>query len=451
MESTIPNSTLKIEVSNKQILSIALPITLSILIPQINMLTNSIFLGQLGTEALGNAGITGVFYLIFAVAGHGLNNAMQSVFSRYAGSGDTSAFKTILSQGIRISLQFAMVCILFTWLIAPLILKPIAAATAYPQEISFLKIRILGLPFLYLFQMGNAFLVASLNSRYLMIGFICEALVNIILDYLLIKGRFGFPEMGFNGAAVASVIAEIVGMIIVYAVLIKTGLKKQYGLLKSYRFDKIFSKQILKVSLPLIGQYVISVTTWLVFFFLIEARNDHTAKAISNTIRNVFGITGVFTWAFAATANTMVSNLMGQQKEHKVLEAITKIMLWSISLCSVMVLLLNIFPDMFFRLFAQDEAFIKEGIPVIRMVSVGMIFMSAANIWLNGVTGTGKTKMNLLIEIIAITVYLIYTFIFMKVNYISLAMAWSNEIIYWSVVFIFAFSFLKSGRWKTKK
>ena len=41
-----------------------------------------------------------------------------------------------------------------------------------------------------------------------MIGFICEALVNILLDFLLIKGRYGFPALGFNGAAVASVIAD---------------------------------------------------------------------------------------------------------------------------------------------------------------------------------------------------------------------------------------------------
>ncbi|MBK7883931.1 MAG: MATE family efflux transporter [Chitinophagaceae bacterium] len=450
MASTIPNSNLKVEVSNKQILSIAFPITLAILVPQINMLTNNIFLGQLGTDALGNAGITGVFYLIFAVVGHGLNNAMQSVFSKYAGSGDTGTFKTILSQGIRLSVQFALVGILFTCLIAPLILQRVAAPSAYPQEISFLRIRILGLPFLYLFQMGNAFLVASLNSRYLMIGFICEALVNILLDYLLIKGRFGFPEMGFNGA-VASVAAEITGMLVVYFVLIKTGLKKQYSLLKNYKYDKFFNKAVLKISIPLVGQYVISVTTWLVFFFLIEGRNDPTAKAVSNTMRSVFGLAGVFVWAFAATTNTMVSNLMGQKREDRIIEVINKIMLWSIGLCSIMVVLLNIFPHVFFRLFAQDEAFITAGIPVIRVVSAGMIFMSIANIWLNGVTGTGKTKMNLLIEIIAIIVYLVYTYIFMKVNYISLAMAWSNELAYWAIIFLMSFIYLKSGRWKTRK
>ncbi len=449
MESTTVINDLKVKVNNRQILSIALPITLAIFIPQLNMLINSIFLGHLSDKALGNAGITGVFYLIFAVAGNGLNNALQTVFSKYAGSGESDLFKTILTQGIRICLQFALACILFTWLLAPFIMKAVADPAAYPQEMSFLKIRIIGLPFLFLFQMGNAFLVASLNSRYLMIGFIIEALVNILFDYLLIFGNWGFPQIGFNGAAVASVIAEFAGMIIVYLVIYQTGLRSKYQLLKNFKYHKKISKEIFTVAVPLVMQYIISITTWLIFFLLIESKGI-MAKSISNVMRNVFGLVGVFVWAFASTSNAMVSNLMGQKREDLVLEAIKKISYWSLGLCAFMCLLLNLFPELFFRLFGQDELFVQAAIPVVRVVSLGMLFMSIANIWLNGVTGTGKTKVNLLIEIVAITLYLIYTWIFMKVHYISLAMAWSNEFIYWTSIFTMAFLFLRSGRWKTK-
>ncbi|MEO7266210.1 MAG: MATE family efflux transporter [Ferruginibacter sp.] len=449
MDAAIAIKDLKVKVTNRQVLSIALPITLSILIPQVNMLTNAVFLGRLSTEALGNAGITGVFYLIFAVAGNGLNNALQTVFSRAAGSGQTHLFKTILAQGIRISLALAFICIGFTWFLAPYIMQHVADPSAYPAEMSFLKIRILGLPFLFLFQMGNAFLVASLNSRYLMIGFICEAGTNILFDYLLIFGKAGLPTMGFNGAAIASVIAEIVGMLVVLLVLIITRLKKEYHLLSSYSYDKTTSNQVLKVSAPLVLQYIISVTTWLIFFLLIERRGS-MAKAISNTMRNVYGIVGVFVWAFAATCNNMVSNLMGQQREDLVLPIIKKIMYWSLGLCLFMCILLNIFPTAFFNLFGQSDEFVREGIPVVRMVSLGLLFMSIANVWLNGVTGTGKTQVNLAIEIVAIILYLGYTWYFMKVNYISLAIAWSNEFIYWSSIFFISYFYLRSGKWKNK-
>lgn len=450
MESTGAIKNLKVEVTNKQVLSIALPITLAVLIPQINMLTNSIFLGDLSTEALGNAGITGVFYLIFAVAANGLNNALQAVFSRYAGSGDHDAFKIILAQGIRICLQFSIAGILITWFVAPLILEPISDARSYNLQIDFLKIRIFGLPFLFLFQMGNAFLVSTLNSRYLMIAFAFEAGINIILDFLLIKGRYGFPEMGFNGAAVASVIAEIAGCIVVIVVLYRSGLKKQYGLLKSFVYDKVITKKIVSISIPLVLQYVLSVTTWLVFFMLIESLHNDVYKAISNTMRNVFGIAGVFIWAFASTSNVMVSNLLGQQKEELVLSAINKNVKLCMILCIFICLIVNVFPGAFFSIFGQGEDFVQQGIPVLRVVSVDLLLMCLANIWLNGVTGTGKTKMNLFIELVAISLYLVYTWIVIKVHFVSLAFAWTNEFVYWGIIFTISYFYMKSGKWKTK-
>ncbi len=450
MESVTAVKGLRVDVNNRQILSIALPISLSILVPQINMLTNSIFLGRLSEEALGNAGITGVFYLIFAVAGNGMNNALQTVFSRSAGSNNPEHFKTILSQGIRISLVFAAICIAFTWGIAPYIMQQVADPAAYPEEMNFLRIRIFGLPFLYLFQMGNAFLVASLNSRLLIVGFMCEALVNIVLDYFLIFGNGGFPKLGFNGAAVASVAAEITGMFVVFAVIYATGLRKKYNLLRSFKYNRIVQQQILKVSVPLVAQYLISVTTWLVFFLLIESRGIE-AKAISNVMRNVFGISGVFVWAFAATTSVMVSNIIGQGKEHMVLPLVRRIMFWSLGLCLIMCGLLNLLPHLFFRLFGQSEAFVRAGVPVIRMVSLGLIFMSIANVWLNAVTGTGRTRINLGIELVAITLYMSYTWYFMKVNYISLPVAWSNEFAYWTGIVLMSVWYMRSGKWKGNK
>jgi Na+-driven multidrug efflux pump len=116
-----------------------------------------------------------------------------------------------------------------------------------------------------------------------------------------------------------------------------------------------------------------------------------------------------------------------------------------------MCILVNLFPVQFFALFGQDETFVAEAVPVLRMVTAGLMIMSIANIWLNGVTGTGKTKVNLAIEIISIVVYMIYTWYFIKVRYISLPMAWSNELVYWTVLFLLSFAFIKSGKWRTER
>ena len=152
-------------------------------------------------------------------------------------------------------------------------------------------------------------------------------------------------------------------------------------------------------------------------------------------------------WAFASTTNTMVSNLIGQGLENKVVKAINKIAWFSIGTTVVILIILNLYPGHFLGLFGQNEIFVKAAIPVLRVVSLGMIMMSIASIWLNAVTGTGKTKMNLVIEAAAIIVYLAYTFVLVKQLHLSLAIVWSNEMIYWLLIFLVSFWFITKGNW----
>ena len=166
----VVDTSLQVKLTNRQILKIALPITMALIIPNINFITNNIFLGGLGERELGNAGTTGVFYLIMMVCGNGLNTAVQSLISRRGGEGNLEGIHKIFSQGIRLALLFALAGMLITWFIAPLCLKPFIKPENYEQDMSFLRIRVLGLPFLYLFQAGNAFLIGTLNTRYMMIG-----------------------------------------------------------------------------------------------------------------------------------------------------------------------------------------------------------------------------------------------------------------------------------------
>lgn len=446
---TIIDKSLRVEITNRQILKIALPISFALIIPNINFITNNIFLGGLGERALGNAGITGVYYLILMISGNGLTNALQVLISRHGGTGNTGEIHKIFAQGIRIALQFALAGMLLTWFIAPLCLQPFIKPENFEMEIDFLRIRVWGLPFLYLFQCGNAFLIATLNSRFMMIGTIGEALLNIFFDYVLIYGALSFPQLGFNGAAVASVIAEFSGMLIVYTVIFKKGLKNKFNLFADFSYDRTINKSILNIAAPLVLQFAISLITWLIFFILLENYGER-AKAISNAMRNVFSIVGIFIWAFASTANTMVSNLIGQGLQDKVILVIKKIMILNVSASFIMLGILNLFPQHFLSWFGQDEAFINDAIPVVRIVSLGMLMMSVAIIWLNAVTGTGKTKMNLLIELIAIICYLIYIFLVMIKFKLSLQWAWANEMVYWASIFSIAFWYIKSGKWKSK-
>ena len=451
MASNSTDLNLRVNISNKQILSIALPITASIIVPQINFITNNIFLGGLGQRALALAGITGVYYLIFAVMGHGLNNGLQALISRRAGENRIDAIGNLFSQGIRVSLVFAAMGILITWFVAPVVLGwSLHDPESVKQSVSFLHIRILGLPLLYVYQMRNALLVGTNQSKYLIIGTATEAITNVFFDYSLIYGKFGMPQLGFNGAAYASIISEFAGLGVIFIVIRMNGITKQLHLFKNWAFDLENIKLILKQSYPLILQHAISIMSWEFFYILIEHHGERDL-AISNTMRNIFGFFGCFTWAFAATANTMVSNVIGQKLHQDVEKLIYKIMGWSLGFALLVCTFLNIFPHLFLSIYGQGEDFIQAAIPVLRVVSSALVFMSISVVWMNAVTGTGNSKMNLLSEIAAITFYCIYVYTVLEKLKLPITYGWASEWIYWTTILIPSFWYIKSGKWKLRK
>ncbi len=447
---SVSNSSLQLQVntSSKQILRIALPISASIIVPQINFITNNIFLGGLGQLELGIAGITGVYYLLFAVIGNGLNNGLQALISRRAGENKTDEIGVLFWHGVRIALVIALIGILITWFVAPTVLGwSLHDAGGIKIAISFLTIRIMGLPFLYIYQMRNALLVGTNQSNYLILGTATEAIVNIVLDYGFIYGKLGLPKLGFNGAAYASIIAEIAGLIAVFLVIKLIGISKQLHLFKKVAYQKKYTQLILVQSYPLILQHAISIMSWEYFYILIE---HHGARdlAVSNTMRNLFGFFGCFTWAFAATTNTMVSNVIGQGKQNEVLPLIYRILKWSVGFAVCVFIILNISPRLFLGIYGQGEEFIVAAIPVMRIVSVAMVMMSVAVVWVNAVTGTGNSKMNLYTEITTIIFYIIYIYIVLEKLQLPITWGWASEWLYWSIMLIPSFWYIQSNRWK---
>lgn len=450
MEPITTGTDLKVKISNRQIIQIALPIAASILVPQVNFITNNIFLSSLGEEPLAVAGITGVFYLIFAVIGFGLNNALQSLIARRAGEGRVTEISDLFNQGIRIALCFSVGAIAVTYLVAPYIFSHTLHTPEHVQmAVSFLYIRIWGLPLLYMYQLRNAVLVGSNNSKYLIAGTLAETITNIVLDYAFIKGRLGFTQVGFNGAAIASIIAEGTGFFVVFLVMRLKGISKKLMLHTNFAYNAVTSRLILKQSSPLVVQFMISVTSWEFFYILIEHHGERDL-AVSNTMRNIFGLFGCVSWSFAATSNTMVSNIIGQGLQHRVKELIVKIMKLSLGFAVIIFLVLNLSEGFLLKVYGQGDDFIAAAMPVVRVVSAALVLMSVSTVWLNAVTGTGNTRINLLIEIVAITLYCIYAYVVLEVLNLPITWGWAAECVYWTAMLIPSFLYIQSGKWKGK-
>lgn len=439
---------MQITISNKEIIRTAAPICISLLLPQITFLTNTAFLGRLGEFNLSVNGIAGVFYLALSVTGYGLNSGIQTLISRRAGQLHYQAIGDTLRHGIAINLCLAAGWIFFMKLCAaPILHQNLSSPAIATAAEKYLAIRIWGLPFYFMEGLLIAFFVSSGNARFIFYAALCTEAINIFFDYTLIFGHWGFPALGLNGAAYSAIIAETTSLMLLTLIFYYKRFYQQFSFSGHSPIRWQQARHIIQVASPVMVQYFISISTWLIFFIFIEHLGERPA-AISNLMRSVFGCFGIFTWAFASTTNSMVSNIIGQGLENKVLPVVKKIIPFSTGCALFIALLLELFPDTILRFYSNDNGLIEAAIPSLRVVCLAALIMSVSTIFLNAVTGTGATKVNLLIEVSAITVYLIYVYFVVEHLRLPLVYAWGSEIVYWLMMLVLSFRFLKSGRWK---
>lgn len=448
--NTTANHPYQLEATPAQAFKLALPIALSILVPQINFITNNVFLGHLTQDALAVAGITGVYYLIFAVMGNGLVNGLQSIIARRSGANRISEIGGVYQHGLLLALAFSTIGIVITWLFAePVLTFALHDSTHVSMAVSFLKQRIWGLPFLYLFQVHNVLLISTNKSRLILFGSITETFSNIFFDYAFIFGHLGFNAMGFTGAAFASVLSEVIGAGTVIGVIVLLRIHRPLNLWRKTKFSRETLATIINQSLPLIAQFTISIISWEFFYILIEHHGSQ-ALAVSNVMRNLFGLFGCLTWGFASATNTMVSNIIGQGREDKVLPLVSMLIKLSLGVTCIFVLLLNLAPGLLMKAYGQDEAFITAAIPVARIISIGLLIMSAGTVLMNAVVGTGNSRFNLLTELFAISLYVVYVFLVLEYFNLGINFGWMSEWLYWTSLLLPSWWYMRSLRWKGK-
>lgn len=433
-----------------QILRLAAPISLALLIPQLSFFANTVFLGRLGTRELGINGLTGVFYLILSMIGYGLSNGMQIQMARRAGEGDKKGLSDTLTNGAMLSIVFSLGLMLLTLWFCPLLFGySLNDNDNFTLSIGFIYIRVWGLPFLMLSQLICSFFISIGRSRLLIYGSVVATALNILFDYLLIFGKGGFPAMGFKGAALASVISEIFYAVTMVGIFFGNKLYRDFPVFNFRHFDLELSQRSLKVASPLIVQFLFSIGGWLVFFIFIEHLGGQSLAA-SQVLRNIFGLVGVGTWALATTCNTMVSNLIGQGRRREVVGVVIKICKLSLLYAAAMCVLLLVFSQQFLSIYSSDTSLIDFAIPSLRVIVVATLIMSLSTVVFNGVVGTGNTVVNLTIEMTCVGIYLVYCYFIIYVWHSPLYLCWGSEFIYWTSLLIASGIYLKSGRWKGK-
>lgn len=437
--------------SYRNIWKVAYPILISLVMEQLIGLTDTAFLGRVGEIELGASAIAIVYYMVLFMIGFGFSIGAQIIIGRRNGEGNFRETGKVFWHGLYFVLGLAGVLIMLSELFSPWIMKMMVASDAiYEAAISYVRWRLPGMVFAFCTTMYRAFYVGTTQTRTLTLNSIVMVASNIIFNWILIFGHFGLPALGITGAAIGSSLAELVSLIFFVVYTRVRCDREKYGLDKAAGFDFKELKEMMPVCSWTMIQHTISVSTWFIFFLYIEHLGER-ALAISNITRSASGMLWVVLQSFSSTCSTLVSNMIGEGHQDKVMSLVKRILKLSYGVVGAMIVLFCIFPQAVARIYTDIPDLIAASVPALIVMATSYSLNIGGQVLFLAVSGTGNTDTAFKLELIALAVYTIYCTIIVEWLRLDIAICWTAEFVYAGMLLLLGGIYMYSGCWKNRR
>lgn len=358
---------------NKLLLNMSLPMMISMLVQALYNVVDSIFVSRIDENALTAVSMAFPIQSLMIALGAGTGVGVNALLSRSLGEKDYDRVNKAAGNGIFLAginyLVFLLVGILVT---TPFYLSQTkdAQILSYGQQyLTIICCCSFGMYGQFIFE---RLLQSTGRTFYTMITQSIGAIINIILDPIFIFGYFGVPKMGVAGAAIATVIGQIVAGTIALVINIKKNDEIQLRL-KGFRPDGKTIARIYEVGIPsIIMQAIGSVMTYGMNRILI---------VFSSTAVAVFGVyfklqSFIFMPVFGLN-NGMVPIIAynyGAGKKDRLIKTLKLSIIYAVGLMLLGVIIFQLFPAPLFALFDASETMLAIGIPALRIISLSFIF-----------------------------------------------------------------------------
>lgn len=428
-----------------------MPILLSLLTQNIIQVIDTAFLGRVGEVELGASALAGIIYIAIYTIGFGFSMGAQILIGRRNGEQNFDKIGEIVIQGILFLLVPAILLIaVFKLGFTNSLMGLFESDNVSNAVAEYLDWRVFGFVFAFTNSAFRAFYIGIAQTKVLTINSLVMALVNLVLDYGLIFGNLGLPEMGIAGAALASVIAEAISTLFFILYTRKTVDLVKYGFNKLvFRWSVV--KKVLDISIYMMLQYLLSIVTWLMFFVFIENYLGERPLAVTNIVRSLYTIVTIPSHALGSAVNTMVSNTIGAARQNEVLNLIKRVALISLFSMLSIILIVAIAPRLMIHIYTNDLSLINDTVTPLYVLLAGLPFYAVGTVLFSSVSGTGNTQRALAYEIITLLGYIIYAWFIIVFLRLSVSWAWTTEIVYWGQLMLFSLFYLRSKKWVHKK
>jgi MATE family multidrug resistance protein len=440
----------------KELLIIALPMIISTACDGVMTFTDRLFLARVGSEQMNAALGGGIALQMISFFFVGLTGYTTALVAQYFGAGKKANTTIATFQAILITVLAWPIIILLKPLLVGYFHLMNIPDLQMGYQIDYFNILAYGAVFGMMRYTLGCFFSGIGKTKIVMVATILAMVVNVVLDYILIFGKFGFPAMGVKGAAIATVSGGFVAMVILIVVYLKHTNTVDFAVLKSFHFNWKIMKKLLYYGSPAGLEMFLNFLAFSTMVSLFHARGNMVATA-TTIMFNWDLVSFIPLLGIEIAVTSLVGRYMGagdpKVAQHAAISGVKTGIFYSVVILALFVLI----PEMLVRVFHPEvpSAMFENAVPIaVNMIRIASLYVLAEAVmvaFVGALRGAGDTHFTMIASVSAHWLFVPILYLALNVLHLSVAISWLLLVIFFllfCLVLVFRF---RSGKWKNIK
>jgi len=402
-EGKLGNPLLPQGVTRKQlvrdVLLLAWPCLLELILTQLTSMVDQMMVGRIpgqeGIMALSAVGLAGQPKFLLMTMIQALNVGSTAIIARFRGQQNQEKANQVYRQAMLLNLVMGVVMMLAGAFGAEALIRFMSGGGISEETLQFgveyLKIQMYGFAPLALVFTTTAALRGIGDTKTPMLYNTIANVVNVVMNYLLIYGKFGFPRMGVAGASLATVIGQMVAFFIAMFVMFSGRRYISINFKEKFTFDKKIMSDVVAVGLPSMIEQLIMRAGGIIYTRTVAGLGD-TLYATHNVCMNIQAMSFMLGQAFGNASTTLMGQSLGKRRSDMAIWYMKETRAIATYVSCALLVVMAVFGKYIVSLYNTTPEIVETGGKILLFVAFLQPIQAAQFVYSGGLRGAGDTK-----------------------------------------------------------